>query len=96
MLRRLREEFVRDGKENLFEQLKPTLTEASRSVRYAEIAARLGTSEGAVKVAVHRRHGGQPRRSRGRVAKPVRGAGRVIYDLRFTRCPFNPLVNRIS
>jgi RNA polymerase sigma-70 factor (ECF subfamily) len=54
VLRRLRAEYVRDGKENLFEQLKPTLTEASRSVRYAEIAARLGTSEGAVKVAVHR------------------------------------------
>jgi RNA polymerase sigma-70 factor (ECF subfamily) len=54
VLRRLKEEYVQDGKENLFEQLKPTLTEASRSVRYAEIAVRLGTSEGAVKVAVHR------------------------------------------
>jgi len=54
VLRRLREEYTRDGKEKQFEQLKPTLTEASRSVRYAEIAVRLGTSEGAVKVAVHR------------------------------------------
>jgi RNA polymerase sigma factor (sigma-70 family) len=54
VLRRLRAEYVRDGKENLFEQLKPTLTEASRTVAYAEIAARLGTTEGAVKVAVHR------------------------------------------
>ena len=34
--------------------MKPTLTEASRAVRYAEIATRLGTTEGAVKVAVHR------------------------------------------
>jgi RNA polymerase sigma-70 factor (ECF subfamily) len=54
VLRRLREEYVRAGREKLFEQLKPTLTEASRTVRYAEIAARLGMSEGAVKVAVHR------------------------------------------
>jgi len=54
VLRRLRAEYARDGKEKLFEQLKPTLTEASRSVRYSEIADRLGTSEGAVKVAVHR------------------------------------------
>jgi RNA polymerase sigma-70 factor (ECF subfamily) len=54
VLRRLREEHVRDGKEKLFEQLKPTLTEASRSISYAEIATRLGSSEGAVKVAVHR------------------------------------------
>jgi RNA polymerase sigma-70 factor (ECF subfamily) len=54
VLRRLREDFARDGKENLFEQLKQTLTEASRSVPYAEIAVRLGTSEGAIKVAAHR------------------------------------------
>ena len=54
VLRRLREEYTRDGKEKQFEQLKPTLTEASRSVPYAEIATRLGTSEGAVKIAVHR------------------------------------------
>jgi RNA polymerase sigma-70 factor (ECF subfamily) len=54
VLRRLREEYTREGKAALFEQLKPTLTEASRAVRYADIAARLGTSEGAVKVAVHR------------------------------------------
>ena len=54
VLRRLREEYTRDGKEQQFEQLKSTLTEASRSVSYAEIATRLGTTEGAVKVAVHR------------------------------------------
>lgn len=54
VLQHLREEYVRAGREKLFEQLKPTLTEASRTVRYAEIAARLGMSEGAVKVAVHR------------------------------------------
>ena len=54
VLRRLREEYVRLGKEELFEQLKPVLTETSRAVRYADIAVRLGSSEGAVKVAVHR------------------------------------------
>jgi RNA polymerase sigma factor (sigma-70 family) len=54
VLKKLREAYARDGKEQLFEQLKPTLTEASRAVRYAEIAARLGSTEGAVKVAVHR------------------------------------------
>jgi RNA polymerase sigma factor (sigma-70 family) len=54
VLRRLREEYTCDCKQKQFEQLKQTLTEASRSVPYAEIATRLGTSEGAVKVAVHR------------------------------------------
>jgi RNA polymerase sigma-70 factor (ECF subfamily) len=54
VLRRLREDYVQHGKEDLFEQLKPVLTETSRAVRYADIAARIGASEGAVKVAVHR------------------------------------------
>jgi len=54
VLRRLRNDYVTTGREHLFEQLKPTLTETSRAVRYAEIAVRLGTTEGAVKVAVHR------------------------------------------
>jgi RNA polymerase sigma factor (sigma-70 family) len=54
VLHRLGEEFTNDGKGALFEQLKPTLTEASRSVPYAEIATKLSMSEGAVKVTVHR------------------------------------------
>jgi RNA polymerase sigma factor (sigma-70 family) len=54
VMQQLRDEYVRDGKAVLFEELKSTLTGASRSAPYAEIAARLGTSEGAVKVAVHR------------------------------------------
>ncbi len=54
VLRRLREEYTQDGKEKQFNELKSTLTEGSRTVSYAEIATRLRTSEGAVKVAVHR------------------------------------------
>jgi RNA polymerase sigma-70 factor (ECF subfamily) len=54
VLRRLRQEYLEAGKEKMFEQLKQTLTEASRSVPYAEIAVRMDTTEGAIKVAVHR------------------------------------------
>jgi RNA polymerase sigma-70 factor (ECF subfamily) len=54
VLKRLRQEYVSDGKEEAFNQLKQTLTEASRAVPYAEIAVRLRTTEGAIKVAVHR------------------------------------------
>ena len=82
VLRRLREEFVRDGRENLFEQLKPTLTEASRSVRYAEIAARLGTSEGAVKVAVHRLRQRYREVLRAEIAETVASPGEVEDELR--------------
>jgi RNA polymerase sigma-70 factor (ECF subfamily) len=50
----LRREFESDGKLALFEELKVVLESGPGAVRYAEIAARLGTSDGAVKVAVHR------------------------------------------
>jgi RNA polymerase sigma factor (sigma-70 family) len=50
----LRAEYARDGKAQAFEQLKSTLSGERRSVPYAEIGARMGMSEGAVKVAVHR------------------------------------------
>jgi RNA polymerase sigma-70 factor (ECF subfamily) len=45
---------VINGKEFLFEQLKETLSGKKASLAYAEIAERLGITEGAVKVAVHR------------------------------------------
>jgi len=54
VLHRLREEFVAEGKAEHFEQLKITLTTDRRSVPYADLGSRLGLSEGAVKVAVHR------------------------------------------
>ena len=82
VLRRLRQEFVQDGKENLFEQLKPTLTEASRTVRYAEIAFRLGTSEGAVKVAVHRLRQRYREVLRAEIAETVATPGEVEDELR--------------
>jgi RNA polymerase sigma factor (sigma-70 family) len=82
VLQRLRAEYVRDGRDNLFEQLKPTLTEASRSVRYAEIAARLGTSEGAVKVAVHRLRQRYREVLRAEIADTVANSGEVEDEIR--------------
>ena len=82
VLRRLREDYVRDGKQNLFEQLKPTLTEASRSVAYAEIARRLDTTEGAVKVAVHRLRQRYREILRAEIAETVACPGEVEDELR--------------
>jgi len=82
VLRRLRAEHVRDGKEKLFEQLKPTLTEASRAVAYAEIAARLGTTEGAVKVAVHRLRQRYRELLRAEIAETVASASEVEEEIR--------------
>jgi hypothetical protein len=52
-LHALREEMVEAGKAELFDALKGTLTGEDDSPR-GEVAERLGMSEGAVKVAVHR------------------------------------------
>lgn len=54
VLERLRGEHVQAGKTALFEQLRSTLTADRGGLPYVEIGARLGLSEGAVKVAVHR------------------------------------------
>ena len=53
-LRRLRKEFDRDGKGAEADALLPYLTETSVLPAYKEVGARLGLTEGAVKVAVHR------------------------------------------
>jgi DNA-directed RNA polymerase specialized sigma24 family protein len=50
----LHEEAVRSGRAEVFERLKPVLTDGPGAIRYAEIAAALGTTEGAVQAAVHR------------------------------------------
>lgn len=49
----LREEFEATGRGAAFEQMKEFLTGADES-SYAELAVRVGSSEGAVRVAVHR------------------------------------------
>jgi RNA polymerase sigma-70 factor (ECF subfamily) len=54
VLARLRAEHLRDGKAGLFEQLKATLTGERTTLPYAQIASRLGMSEVAIKVTVHR------------------------------------------
>jgi RNA polymerase sigma-70 factor (ECF subfamily) len=56
-LSRLRAEFEEDGREELFEELKQFLAGTGRpddGESHAAIGAKLGMSEGAVKVAVHR------------------------------------------
>ena len=82
VLQKLREEFVADSKGKLFEQLKPTLTEPSRTISYAEIAARLDTTEGAVKVAVHRLRQRYRELIRAEIAETVASKSEVEDELR--------------
>jgi RNA polymerase sigma-70 factor (ECF subfamily) len=62
--------------------LKPTLTEASRSISYAGIATRLGSSEGAVKVAVHRLRQRYRELLRAEIAETVASAADVEDEIR--------------
>jgi RNA polymerase sigma-70 factor (ECF subfamily) len=54
VLNRLDAEYRREGKPALFAALKDTLQGSRESQPYASLAAQLGMSEGAVRVAVHR------------------------------------------
>lgn len=82
VLQRLRKEYVDDGKERLFQRLKSTLTEASRSVPYAEIATKLNMSEGAVKVAVHRLRRRYRDLIRSEIAGTVAGPSEIDDEIR--------------
>jgi RNA polymerase sigma-70 factor (ECF subfamily) len=50
----LRRDYERTGRGSTFDILKVVLTDGPRSVRQAELARRLGTTEAAAQVAVHR------------------------------------------
>ena len=54
VLSRLRDEFISAGKVTLFDNLKIFLTGETQIASYAELAARLGTTEAALKMAVSR------------------------------------------
>jgi RNA polymerase sigma-70 factor (ECF subfamily) len=54
VLNRLEDECRREGNDKLFAALRQTLMGPRESQPYADLAARLGMSEGAIKVAMHR------------------------------------------
>jgi DNA-directed RNA polymerase specialized sigma24 family protein len=54
VLNRLRHEQEEAGRVEVFDQLKETLTSTGRNTPYVELARRLGVSEAAIKVTVHR------------------------------------------
>ena len=79
VLAALRDEYHAEGKGDLFEELKAVIT--GQSGGYAEMAARLGRSEGAIKVAVHRLRHRYRELMRARIAATV-GEGDVEDELR--------------
>jgi RNA polymerase sigma factor (sigma-70 family) len=82
VLKRLRDEYAADGKARLFEQLKETLTGERSTTPYAKLGDRLGMTEGAVKVAVHRLRQRYRETLRAEIAETVSGPEEVEEELR--------------
>ena len=82
VLTRLREEFVASGKAEQFDQLKVALTADKRAVPHAELGARLGMSQGAVKVAVHRLRAHYREVLRAEIANTVSSPADVEEEIR--------------
>lgn len=79
---RLRHEYEARGKVELFDQLKPILTKGKGVVPYAEMAAKVGISEGAIKVAAHRLRQSYARILREEIAQTASGPEEVEEELR--------------
>ena len=79
---RLRQEYRRDGKATLFEETKGCLAQARAAVPYAEAGARLGLSEGALRVAVHRLRQRYRELLRAEIAQTVADPSAIDEELR--------------
>ena len=82
VLGQLRADAEREGKARQFELLKPCLLGSRESQPYAELAVALETSEGAVKVAVHRLRERYRNRLRAEIAGTVAAPEEVDAELR--------------
>jgi RNA polymerase sigma-70 factor (ECF subfamily) len=83
VLVRLREEFAAQGKTEQFERLKLLLWGDKEGQPYAKVAAELGLSEGAFKVAVHRFRQRYRELLREEVAQTVADPAEVDEELRY-------------
>ena len=79
---RLQEEFVATDKRALFEEIKFFLTGEKRAVSYAELAAKLGMTEAALKMAVSRMRQRYGELLRAEIANTVSSQDEVETELR--------------
>jgi DNA-directed RNA polymerase specialized sigma24 family protein len=82
VLERIREEYRLAGQSLIFEVLSPVLTDGSRAVAYATLAAQLSMTEGAVRVAVHRLRRRYGERLREEIAVTVDEPAEVDDEIR--------------
>jgi len=82
VMRRLRSEYSQAGNEELYEKLKDCLTGSRESAPYAQVAAELKMSEGAVKVAAHRLRARYREMLREEIAQTVATQAEVDAEIR--------------
>jgi RNA polymerase sigma factor (sigma-70 family) len=82
VLEELRQEMAREGKSALFEGLKELLAGPSGSRSYGQIAKDLGTTEAAVKMAIHRLRRRYRELLKDRIAQTVAGPDDLEDELR--------------
>ena len=82
VLRQLGEEYLTAGRAELFAALRPTLTGLGETQPYAELAARLGLTEGALRVAVHRLRRRYRSLLRAEIAQTVESPAETDAELR--------------
>jgi RNA polymerase sigma-70 factor (ECF subfamily) len=80
---KLEKEYLAQGKAALFDVLRITLAGTSQSAPYAELGRKLGMTEGAVKVAVHRLRQRYRTLLRDTIADTVSGPDEVEDELRY-------------
>ena len=90
VLGRVRKEYADSGRDELFVGLKDTLTGGRSEIPYRELAARLGLSEGAVKVAAHRLRQQYRERLREEIASTVAGPEEVEDELKLLFAALSP------
>jgi len=78
----LKAEFAEAGKQDSFELLKPHLPAGRGPASYKDVAARLGMTEGAVKVAVHRLRDRYRQLVRDQIAQTVSTPEQVDEEIR--------------
>jgi len=79
----VRDAMDREGQSPLFDQLKPFLPGNDETISYSELASKLGTTEGALKVAVHRLRRKYREIFRAEIAHLVSDPGEVDDEVRY-------------
>ena len=82
VLKRLQEEYCREGKQDWIEAMQPALTADRNAIGYADIARKLGMTETAARVAVHRLRQRYRRLIQAEVASTVASPDEVEAEMR--------------